>query len=341
MNLKQFKEGFHSGLSPHYPETEIQSFLSIVLEAYLDLHRIDLIMKPDWMIPKEQQAVLQRVTNRLKNHEPIQYIVGKTEFFGLPFFVNEKVLIPRPETEELVEWVISEVAKRCSERSRRVAKSQSSKVAEVQSSKAKGKNGKVQSGRVSILDIGTGSGCIPIALKKNIPNANISALDVSEDVLGVAQQNAQLNDVDIQFVCQDILNTDTLQNVFASATNQSTSNNEITSLQAPRNDGKFDVIVSNPPYVRELEKAEMKPNVLDSEPHLALFVEDHDPLIFYRKIAELAKNHLTENGMLFFEINQYLGKEMLEMMHLLGFQNVLLKKDLLGNDRMIKATVCK
>jgi release factor glutamine methyltransferase len=147
-------------------------------------------------------------------------------------------------------------------------------------------------------------------------NADILAIDVSKEALKVAQKNTEMNGVEIQFIEKNILETNHLSQ-------------------------KYDIIVSNPPYVRELEKAKIKPNVLDNEPHLALFVEDHDPLIFYRKIAELAKDHLTENGMLFFEINQYLGKEMLEMMHLLEFQNVLLKKDLFGNDRMIKATLCK
>ena len=285
VNIKQFKDNFYSELSGHYPDVEIQSFFSIVLEEFLGLQRIDLITKADFEIDSETFEKLQKVIQRLQNQEPIQYIIGKTEFFGLPILVNSHALIPRPETEELVEWVLSEVAK-------------------------------VQSGKVSILDIGTGSGCIPISLKKNLPDATISAVDISKEALYLAAKNADLNEVEIKFIEKNILETEQL-------------------------DQKYDIVVSNPPYVRELEKAEMKPNVLENEPHLALFVEDHDPLIFYRKIAQLSKNHLTEDGMLFFEINQYLGEEMLEMMHLLGFQNVLLKKDLFGNDRMIKATICK
>ncbi len=301
MILKNFQQFFTGELSAFYPPSEIRSFLSLILDELLGFQRIDLITKADFEIDSETLEKLQKVIQRLQNQEPIQHILGRTEFYGLPFLVNEHVLIPRPETEELVEWVLSEVAK-----------AQSSKDIELQSDALN----KVGERKVSILDIGTGSGCIPIALKKNSPNVIISALDISKEALNVAAKNAELNEVEIEFIEKDILKTELL-------------------------DQQYNIIVSNPPYVRELEKVEMKPNVLENEPHLALFVEDHDPLIFYRKIAQLAKNHLTEDGILFFEINQYLGKEMLEMMHLLGFQNVMLKKDLFGNDRMIKATVCK
>lgn len=289
VNSKEFRHYFNSELSDHYPKTEIQSFLSIVLEEYMGLQRIDLITKPNFTIESGLLNTLKNVIQKLKSHQPIQYIIGKTEFYGLPFLVNEHVLIPRPETEELVEWIL-------------------------ESCKVKGKSTKGST--LEIIDIGTGSGCIPIALKKNLSNTRISAIDVSKGALVVARKNAQLNEVKIEFIEKNILETEDLHQ-------------------------KYDIIISNPPYVRELEKVEIKPNVLENEPHLALFVEDHDPLIFYRKIAKLAKDHLNENGRLFFEINQYLGKEMLEMMRLLGFQNVLLKKDLFGNDRMIKATLCK
>ena len=299
MKIKQFKDHFYSELSDLYSPSEIQSFFSILIDEYLDLQRVDVITNPNFVIPTEKFNLLGWSLDQLKGQQPIQYIIGKTEFYGLPFLVNEHVLIPRPETEELVEWVLLEVAK-----------VQRDKGTEVQSDALS----EVKERKVSILDIGTGSGCIPIALKKNLPNASITAIDVSKGALGVAQKNAELNEVEIEFIEKNILETDDLQR-------------------------KYDIIVSNPPYVRELEKAEIKPNVLENEPHLALFVEDHDPLIFYRKIAELAKSHLTENGMLFFEINQYLGKEMLEMMHLLDFKNVTLKKDLFGNDRMIKASL--
>jgi release factor glutamine methyltransferase len=207
--------------------------------------------------------------------------------------VNENTLIPRPETEELVEWIVSE-----------------SRKSEVESMK--------------ILDIGTGSGCIAISLAKNLPNAEVFAVDVSEKALSVAQKNADINKVEVNFVNADILKINDLAEL-------TTSNFQLPNY--------FDIIVSNPPYVRNLEKAEIKPNVLEFEPHLALFVEDTDALLFYRKIAELASKNLKENGKLFFEINQYLGKETVELLEDLGFNSIELKKDIYGNDRMIRSAL--
>lgn len=287
MKLADFKDHFNSELAELFPATEIQSFLSIVLEEYLSLQRIVLVTRPNMEIDSEKLETLSVVLSRLKNQEPIQYIIGETEFYGLPFKVNKNVLIPRPETEELVEWIISESS-------------------EMKNSK--------QSTSLSLLDIGTGTGCIPISIKKNKPFLEVSGMDISTKALEVATQNAELNEVEIRFIQTDILAAEKLNR-------------------------KFDIIVSNPPYVRELEKKEISNNVLDYEPGLALFVSDDHPLIFYRKIANLAKTHLAQNGLLFFEINEYLGKEMTEMLRLLGFQNVLLKKDLFGKDRMIKASL--
>lgn len=287
MNIKDYQSRFSSELSELFPKTEVDTFFSILIEEYLELKRIDLVMNPNFEIPSEKLATLNSALLRLKQEEPIQYIIGKTEFYGFPFYVNQNVLIPRPETEELVEWIIKDIQE---------------------------KKEKRKDSSINILDIGTGSGCIPISLKKQILSANISAIDVSKKAIETAEKNAQLNEVDIDFIQQDILQTEQLT-------------------------ATYDIIVSNPPYVRELEKAAMKRNVLDNEPELALFVEDRDPLIFYRKIAQLAKTHLNKNGFLFFEINEYLGKEMLEMLRLLGFKNVMLKKDLFGKDRMIKASI--
>jgi release factor glutamine methyltransferase len=227
----------------------------------------------------------------LQQEKPIQYITGETWFYGLRFQVNENTLIPRPETEELVEWIIE---------------SQKSNV---------------QSQTLAILDIGTGTGCIPISLKTNILQANVSAIDVSEHALEVAKRNAELNKVEINFIQANILEVQDLSQL-------STPNSQLRT--------NFDIIVSNPPYVRNLEKQEIKKNVLDYEPHLALFVEDTDALLFYRKIAQLALKNLSPNGLLFFEINQYLGNETVELLKKLGFKNIELKKDLYGNDRMIK-----
>ena len=289
MTIKQYREHFNESLKLLYPTSEIDSFFFLILEEYMDLKRIDVVLKSDFYLDKKSLNLMQIATKQLEQEIPIQYIIGKTEFFGLPFNVNKEVLIPRPETEELVEQVLNEVSliKTC-------------KTSTDLASKEK---------QFKILDIGTGSGCIAISLKKQLPSSEISAMDVSDKALRVANKNALLNQVDINFIHQDILKTTNL-------------------------DKLYDVIVSNPPYVRELEKKEIKNNVLNNEPHLALFVDNKNPLLFYNKIAELAKKFLTKNGQLHFEINQYLGKETLEMLKQKGFNMVELKKDLFGNDRM-------
>ena len=286
MILKEFKLFFNEALSAIYPKTEIDSFFFILIEEKLKLQRIDTVLKPDYLITEKNLIDLKTIVKRLQKEEPIQYIIGTTEFYGLPFLVDKNTLIPRPETEELVTWVLDEI-----------------KVLT---------NNKIT--ELSILDIGTGTGCIPISLAKNLTSLNISAIDISPETLLIAKQNAILNKVIIEFIELDILNAESLPQ-------------------------EYDVIISNPPYVRELEKEEIKNNVLENEPHLALFVADENPLIFYNKIADLAKKQLSENGMLFFEINQYLGKETINMLVKKGFKNIQLKKDLFGNDRMIKCVL--
>ena len=310
MVLKEFKTHFTTQLTTLYPKTEIDTFFFLLMEEYLGFQRIDTVLKSDFEITNDKLSQLNSAIERLKKEEPIQYILGKTEFYGFPFLVDENTLIPRPETEELVEWILSEI------------KDERQKTKDIVSSAVEKS--------LHILDIGTGSGCIPVSLAKHLPNATISAVDVSTKALHIAEQNATLNNVDINFIEQDILQVESL-NVIA--------NKVITSSQTPRNDIKFDVIVSNPPYVRELEKIEIKNNVLENEPHLALFVDDNNPLIFYSKIADLAKKHLSKNGLLFFEINQYLGKETVEMLEEKGFTNIELRKDLFGNDRMVKTSI--
>ena len=286
MILKEFKLFFNEALSAIYPKTEIDSFFFILMEEKLKLQRIDTVLKPDFLITEKNLIDLKNIVKRLQKEEPIQYILGSTEFYGLQFLVNENTLIPRTETEELIAWVIDEI-----------------KVLA---------NNKIT--ELSILDIGTGTGCIPISLAKNLTSLNISAIDISTEALLIAKQNAILNKVTIEFIELDILNAESLPQ-------------------------EYDIIISNPPYVRELEKEEIKNNVLENEPHLALFVADENPLIFYNKIADLAKQQLSENGMLFFEINQYLGKETVNMLAEKGFKNIQLKKDLFGNDRMIKCVL--
>lgn len=285
MTLSSFKNQFQERLQQQYPETEINSFFFWLIDCYLNLSRTDWLINPQQEISNDGLEKLENATLRLLKEEPIQYIIGETEFYGLPFKVNPNVLIPRPETEELVSWIIDEV-----------------------------KSQKPLNQKLSILDIGTGSGSIPICLKKSLPNATLNTIDVSSGALKTAKENAEMNEVDIHFIQQDILSTTQL-------------------------DSMFDIIVSNPPYVRNLEKEEIKNNVLENEPHLALFVDDNNPLVFYDKIANLAKNHLNTNGTLFFEINEYLGKETVDLLTSKGFKTIELKKDLFGKDRMIKASL--
>ena len=292
MTIKQYRAHFNESLKHLYPTSEIDSFFFIILEEYMGFKRIDIVLKSDFNIDQKSLNLMQIATKQLEQEIPIQYIIGKTEFFGLPFNINKEVLIPRPETEELVERVIKEV----------------SLIKTYKTDSNETKNEK----QLKILDIGTGSGCIAISLKKEIPSSKISAIDVSNEALRIAKKNALLNKVDINFIHLDILKTNNL-------------------------DKLYDVIVSNPPYVRELEKKEMKNNVLNNEPHLALFVDNKNPLLFYNKIAELAKNFLTKNGQLHFEINQYLGKETIKLLAEKGFKNIQLKKDIFGNDRIVTA----
>lgn len=288
MILKEFRAYIHETLSEIYPNTEIDSFFYILIEEKLNLQRIDTFLKPDFLIIDDYLSELKNIIKRLKNEEPIQYILKKTSFYGLPFVVDENTLIPRPETEELVAWAIEEARK----------------ISEYNTEK------------LSIIDIGTGSGCIPISMAKHLPEASISAIDISKKALKIATKNALLNKVTIHFFEIDILQTNLLPQ-------------------------QFNIIVSNPPYVRELEKVEIKNNVLQNEPHLALFVANDNPLVFYKKIANLAKKFLTKKGVLFFEINQYLEKETVKMLEKKGFKNIELRKDLFGNYRMIKCQLGK
>ena len=293
MIVKQYRNYFNETLKTIYPITEIDSFFFLLLEEYLGFRRVDIVLKSDFKITQENLNLLQSATKQLEQEVPLQYIIGKTEFYGLPFVVNKHVLIPRPETEELVACVVSE----------------SSRFKTFNTSTKQTTDKK----QLKILDIGTGSGCIPISLKKQLPFAKISAIDISKEALTVAKKNAVLNNVDIHFILQDILKTVAL-------------------------DQHYDIIISNPPYVRELEKKELKNNVLKNEPHVALFVENDNPLIFYAKIAELAKKYLNKNGLLFFEINQYLGTETIDLVNKKGLKNIQLKKDMFGNNRIVVAS---
>ena len=280
MTLLSFKQKLYATLESHYPTSEIDSFFKIILEDVLNLSKIDFALEPNKIVSDDKNIKIDEIISRLTEHQPIQHLIGFTEFMDLKIMVNEHVLIPRPETEELIRWILNDYS---------------------------------MAPNLDVLDIGTGSGCIPIALSKNLNDANINTIDISTKAIETAKKNAEINKVNINFIHQDILTTN----------------------QLPQ---QYDVIVSNPPYVRNLEKAEMQKNVLEFEPHLALFVEDNDPLIFYKKIAELAISALKPKGALYYEINQYLGKETIELLKQIGFKNIELKKDMFGNDRMIKAT---
>ncbi|SNR35236.1 peptide chain release factor N(5)-glutamine methyltransferase [Flavobacterium sp. ov086] len=284
MKIKQYRTQFIKELSPFYDAYEAESFFYLILEDKHQLRQIDLALNHELSFSEDDFVVWDSFLAQLKQEVPIQYLLGKTNFYGLDFEVNENVLIPRPETEELVEWIIKE------------------------------NTINDQSKKIKILDIGTGSGCIAISLAKNLPNAEVYGFDVSKKAIETAKKNAINNKVDVTFMIQDILELEQLKY-------------------------NFDIIVSNPPYVRNLEKEEIKKNVLEYEPHLALFVDDNDALIFYRKIAELAKNNFVENGQLYFEINQYLGKETIDLLENMDFKNIELRKDIYDNDRMISCKV--
>lgn len=282
MTLFELRNTFYKELKLIYPQSEIESIFYLLVQDLFGLDQATLILEGNNEFPESQTKTLIKALDRLKKNEPVQHIIGRSTFYGFDFKVNTDVLIPRPETEELVDWIIEDF---------------------------KNKN---LNKKVSILDIGTGSGCIAISLAKNIPNAEVWAMDISDKALTIAKENAKTNKVEINVIQEDILNTKTL----------------------PQN---FDIIVSNPPYVRLQEKKMMQKNVTDFDPEKALFVTDENPLIFYDKIAELALDHLNNKGILYFEINQYLGKETVELLQNKGFKDVILRKDLLGNNRMIRS----
>lgn len=282
MTLKEYRSHFKSKLESLYPKEEIGSFFYILTEKYLNLKRVAIALELERKLTSDEISILEDALTQLEKEIPIQYIISETEFYGLPFKVNSSVLIPRPETEELVEWIVKD----CSEINQ----------------------------CLSILDIGTGSGCIAIALADSIPYSNVVAMDSSTKALEIAQENALLNQVSITFIEQDILTINKL-------------------------DKTYDIIVSNPPYVMISEKQKMQANVLNYEPHEALFVPDENPLMFYKSIAEIAIKSLKQKGTLYFEINEAFGAETVGMLQELGFKNVVLRKDVFGKNRMIKANL--
>ena len=264
---------------------EITPYIKRLLMSHTTgLSMTQLLAERDLSLTEEQQKWYDEAIVRLKNNEPIQHILGYSEFYGRKLKCDRRALVPRPETEELVDWIIS-----------------------------------MHNAQCTILDIGTGTGCIALSLAKELPLAKVTALDISIDALSLAHENAEMLEVgNVDFAEGDILNMDDEHCVARE---------------------KYAVIVSNPPYVRECEKAEMEANVLEYDPHTALFVSNEDPLIFYRTIGEFGLSHLEKDGALYFEINQYLGQETCDLLVAMGYKNVELREDINGNARMIKATL--
>lgn len=270
-----------SELIEFYPAHELNSMLYIMLDKFFDISKKEVLIGTEKRLSESELLKIIYAVKDLKKNKPLAYILGEWEFYGLDFIVSEHTLIPRPETEELVQLIIEEN----------------------------------ESSNVSILDIGTGSGCIAISLKASIPNSHVFAYDVSKEALGVAEQNAIKNNVEVTFKEVDILNDE----------------EDLTF--------KFDVIVSNPPYIPVKDKDSMDKNVLEYEPHLALFVENEHPLLFYSAIAEFAKKHLTNRGKLYFEIHESLGNEVKSILETKGFSNIEIVNDMNGKNRMVKCSL--
>ena len=280
MLLKEIRNIYRTELSPLFPEEEIDSFFYLAVEHYLNLERFILALQPEIVLTKEEEAPLFQCLARLKQQEPIQYILGETFFHGLRIQVDRSVLIPRPETVELIHWILEDY--------------------------------KDQKVNRKILDIGTGSGCIAIALATELKDDSVIAIDVSPQAIELARKNADYHAVQVNFMESDITQLEPMET-------------------------KFDIIVSNPPYVRLSEKDKLKANVTDYEPHLALFVRDEDPLYFYRHILIFARAQLVDQGSLYLEINQFLAEDLMKLLEDEKFSEIELRKDIFGNDRMIKA----
>lgn len=292
MKIHDIIQLFRNELKDLYSAEEIENFIFFSMNEFLGFSRRHLQLKANQTLDEKETQRFHTILAELKDHKPIQYILGSTEFYGLKIRVNEHVLIPRPETEELVEEILQGV-------------------------KDKGQG-------LNILDIGTGSGCIAIALKKNLPEATVSAMDISDEALLIAKENAILNHTLLNFLQGDILDL---------------SPHSPLQMERGSKGVRYDIIVSNPPYVRQAEKKSMSKNVVDYEPHLALFVEDDDALKFYKAISDFALENLSNEGKLYFEINEALGNDVKVMLEEKSFKNVEVKKDMSGKDRIVIAAI--
>ncbi len=280
--LNEIKKTLLKRLSEIYDEKEAAVMLNILIEDFFGLSKVQQALNPDYRLSESEMLKLHFSVKELLRHKPVQYITGKVNFAGLDLLVNENVLIPRPETEELVALIV---------------------------------NREKENPPETILDIGTGSGCIALALKKSFSGARITGIDISNKALDVAQKNAIKNSLDVNFI-----------------------NLDITDESRWKETSRFDLIVSNPPYVTGNDKKTMKRNVLDYEPHNALFVPDNNPLIFYKAIINFAKKHLTSNGKLYFEINETFSNEIAKLLTLSGFEKVMEINDFNGKRRFVSGT---
>lgn len=277
--MQTAKKNIREALSSLYEETEVQSISRLLLSKVTGYDFTGLLVNKNTIFSEKQTEVLDNYLEKLKKGEPLQYVLGETEFCGLHFDLDPNVLIPRQETEELVEWVATDAF-----------------------------------GSEAMLDIGTGSGCIAISLQHFLPRARVFACDVSEGALRLAEANAGKLGKEVNFFLLDV-------------------------LQVEKHERSYDIIVSNPPYIPRKEKAEMEKKVTDFEPGLALFVQDDDPLLFYRSIARFARKYLRSGGHLYFEIHRDFGTACVELLQSMNFRNVIKRKDILGNDRMVRATM--
>jgi len=289
MTLNEARTVLTKELDKVYDSDELKNIIDLVLEHITTMPRMEQVKSKLAYLTCGQLETIDSITERLKKNEPIQYVLGEAWFAGMKFKVNKNVLIPRPETEELVDWIVKENTLPIT-------------------------IGTMNNAQFSIIDIGTGSGCIPITIKKKLPDANISAIDVCSEALFTATENAIEHTTEIDFILLDFLDEEKW--------------NEL---------GQFDIIISNPPYVRQSEKENMHVRVKEFEPHKALFVPDNDSLLFYKKLSDFSLKHLKPGGSLFVEINESLGDGVIKLFRDSGFVNIKLKKDMQGKDRMVKA----
>lgn len=312
MLLQALKTRFYTELAALYPQSEVATFFYRTIEHYLGVQRFILAVQPQFTVTQEQEGLLLEALAQLRLEKPLQYVLGVAPFMDLDLKVNQHVLIPRPETEDLVQWVVDEV--------RGQEEGVERKELTVQRTARSGKSAEVEPRQLKglrLLDVGTGSGCIAIALAKHLPQAQVYALDVSEQALEVARHNAALQGANVTFLHRDIL--------------------------APEFDLEFelgfDLIVANPPYVREQEKAQIRNNVKQYEPARALFVPDDDPLLFYKAIARLATTHLRPGGTVYLEVNQHLATATQALLQAYNFSELVRRTDRFGNDRFVKGNL--